>query len=102
MDAAPPARRTARRLPPPVLDLALAVLVALLSAAELARSVPAGDPTTAADPWGLVLVAAASLPLALRRTRPRTVLGVVLGAAALLSLGGYRQSAFALGLVVAV
>ena len=71
--------RGMRAIPPLVTDGLLAVVVLALNAAALAQGVQT-DPGASRDPdiLGLVLVAAFSLPLAVRRRYPRAVLVAVL------------------------
>ncbi len=94
--------RPLRRLHPVEADAVLAVLLAALGSAELARAVPPGSALTPADPLGHALVAGVCATVALRRLATRRALAACLLLIAVLSALGYRQSSIGLPLFVLV
>ncbi|HEY3263476.1 MAG TPA: sensor histidine kinase [Pseudonocardiaceae bacterium] len=94
--------RSLRQVEPIVADAALAAVLALFGIADLARPLPAGSAGRPADALGYALVIALCAPLVLRRRAPRLTVALVMAAAAVLSVVGYRQSPMGLPVVVAL
>lgn len=91
-----------RSVPPTVQDSVLALVLSATLVKDLAsQSVPAGAPIRAADTLGYVLVVLLVLPLALRRTFPRSVFVIILLDAVTVTLLFYRPTSFGFGLIVA-
>jgi signal transduction histidine kinase len=90
-----------RRVDPQVADTALAVLLAVLGIADMAREVPA-DPSRPADVLGYALVVALCAPLIVRRRAPRLTAALVLVFAVVFSVAGYRQTVVGLPLVISL
>lgn len=89
-------------VPPVVQDSLLAVVLAATLVRDLAvQTVPPGGPARAADALGYVLVALLVLPLALRRTFPRSVFLIILVDAVAVMLLFYLPTSFGFGLIVA-
>jgi signal transduction histidine kinase len=91
-----------RRVDPREADAVLALALAVLGSADLARPVPPGSAVTPADPLGHALVVAVCATVAVRRIVPRTALAAALLLIAVLSVLGYRQSPVGLPLAVLV
>jgi signal transduction histidine kinase len=91
-----------RRVDPREADAVLALVLAALGSADLARPVPHGSAVTPADLLGHALVVAVCAAVAVRRIVPRTALAGALLLIAVLSVLGYRQSPVGLPLAVLV
>ena len=94
--------RSLRQVEPVVADTALAVVLAVLGIADLARPLAAGSGIRAADALGYALVVGLCAPLILRRRAPQLTVVLVMAAAAVLSVAGYRQSPVGLPVVVSL